>query len=316
MKENKHELQLIVLSILLALVMWALVTTSSNPSVTRIFRGQEILIKNKEKLEEKGYTIIGIDEITDINVEIEGSRDNIVGLKPNDIQASIDIGNVKEGIQSVPVKVDTPNGVNVEKTEPKEINVNVQKVIEKNLPINLVIDDSLKKERNIEVIDQSIKEVTVKGPVSQINNVDRAEVRIDREEYLDSKMHNININIVSKDGKPLGELEQSAKDIDISFLVSETKAIKVDLITSGEVADDYEITLKSVSPDEVIVKGTTKAMKDLTSIKTNPVDVSNIKFDKTGYISLNLPDGIEIHDEEDKVKYMIMVEKNDKTRRD
>ncbi len=316
MKENKHELQLIVLSILLALVMWALVTTSSNPSVTRIFRGQEILIKNKEKLEEKGYTIIGIDEITDINVEIEGSRDNIVGLKPNDIQASIDIGDVKEGIQSVPVKVDTPNGVNVEKTEPKEINVNVQKVIEKNLPINLVIDDSLKKERNIEVIDQSIKEVTVKGPVSQINNVDRAEVRIDREEYLDSKMHNININIVSKDGKPLGELEQSAKDIDISFLVSETKAIKVDLITSGEVADDYEITLKSVSPDEVIVKGTTKAMKDLTSIKTNPVDVSNIKFDKTGYISLNLPDGIEIHDEEDKVKYMIMVEKNDKTRRD
>lgn len=316
MKENKHELQLIVLSILLALVMWALVTTSSNPSVTRIFRGQEILIKNKEKLEEKGYTIIGIDEITDINVEIEGSRDNIVGLKPNDIQASIDIGDVKEGIQSVPVKVDTPNGVNVEKTEPKEVNVNVQKVIEKNLPINLVIDDSLKKERNIEVIDQSIKEVTVKGPVSQINNVDRAEVRIDREEYLDSKMHNININIVSKDGIPLGELEQSAKDIDISFLVSETKAIKVDLITSGEVADDYEITLKSVSPDEVIVKGTTKAMKDLTSIKTNPVDVSNIKFDKTGYISLNLPDGIEIHDEEDKVKYMIMVEKNDKTRRD
>lgn len=316
MKENKHELQLIVLSILLALVMWALVTTSSNPSVTRIFRGQEILIKNKEKLEEKGYTIIGIDEITDINVEIEGSRDNIVGLKPNDIQASIDIGDVKEGIQSVPVKVDTPNGVNVEKTEPKEINVNVQKVIEKNLPINLVIDDSLKKERNIEVIDQSIKEVTVKGPVSQINNVDRAEVRIDREEYLDSKMHNININIVSKDGIPLGELEQSAKDIDISFLVSETKAIKVDLITSGEVADDYEITLKSVSPDEVIVKGTTKAMKDLTSIKTNPVDVSNIKFDKTGYISLNLPDGIEIHDGEDKVKYMIMVEKNDKTRRD
>ncbi|MCI7238922.1 MAG: CdaR family protein [Anaerococcus sp.] len=316
MKENKHELQLIVLSILLALVMWALVTTSSNPSVTRIFRGQEILIKNKEKLEEKGYTIIGIDEITNINVEIEGSRDNIVGLKPNDIQASIDIGDVKEGIQSVPVKVDTPNGVNVEKTEPKEINVNVQKVIEKNLPINLVIDDSLKKERNIEVIDQSIKEVTVKGPVSQINNVDRAEVRIDREEYLDSKMHNININIVSKDGIPLGELEQSAKDIDISFLVSETKAIKVDLITSGEVADDYEITLKSVSPDEVIVKGTTKAMKDLTSIKTNPVDVSNIKFDKTGYISLNLPDGIEIHDEEDKVKYMIMVEKNDKTRRD
>lgn len=316
MKENKHELQLVALSILLALVMRAFVTTSSNPSVTRNFRGQEVLIKNKEKLEEKGYTIIGIDEIADINVEIEGSRDNILGLKPNDIQASIDIGDVKEGVQSVPVKVDTPNGVNIEKTEPKEINVNVQKVIEKKLPINLVIDDTLKKERNIEVIDQSIKEVTVKGPVSQINNVDRAEVHIDREEYLDSKMHNININILSKDGKPLGELEQSAKDINISLLVSETKSIKVDLITSGKVADDYEITLKSVSPDEVIVKGTTKAMKDLTSIKTNPVDVSNIKFDKTGYISLNLPDGIEIYDEEDKVKYRIMVDKNDKTRRD
>lgn len=109
--KKKNDVQLIVLSVILAIVMWAFVVTSTNPSVNRTFRNVPILVQNKDALEARGYTIIGLDEASNVNIRVEGTRDKIVGTKQNDIQASIDVKDVKEGIQSVGVKVDTPSGV-------------------------------------------------------------------------------------------------------------------------------------------------------------------------------------------------------------
>ena len=129
--KKRNDMQLIILSVLLAVVMWAFVVTSTNPSVNRTFRNVPILVQNNDKLENKGYTIIGIDEVNDVNIKLEGSRDKMVNLKESDVQASIDVMNVREGIQSVKVRVDTPSGVNLAGVDPAEININVQKILTK-----------------------------------------------------------------------------------------------------------------------------------------------------------------------------------------
>lgn len=72
-----------------------------------------------------------------------------------------------------------------------------------------MIKDSLKDGRSVEINEQSIKEVTVKGPVSAINQIDRVEVNIDEESYLDGKIHNLDIHILDKDGKEVTGIEKS-----------------------------------------------------------------------------------------------------------
>ena len=49
--KKKNDVQLIVLSVILAIVMWAFVVTSTNPSVNRTFRNVPILVQNKDALE-------------------------------------------------------------------------------------------------------------------------------------------------------------------------------------------------------------------------------------------------------------------------
>ena len=307
--KKRNDMQLIILSVLLAVVMWAFVVTSTNPSVNRTFRNVPILVQNNDKLENKGYTIIGIDEVNNVNIKLEGSRDKMVNLKESDVQASIDVLNVREGIQSVKVRVDTPSGVNLAGVDPAEININVQKIITKKFPVNLVIKDSLKDGKSVEVKEQSLKEITVKGPVSEVNKIDRVEVNINDPGYLDGKMHNIDIHILGKDGKEVVNVERSDTDVNVSFTVTETKRVKINLKTYGEVADGYEVKSTMVSPDDLVLKGNGQVLKTIDNVDTYPVNISNIKTDKEGDIRLNLPEGVSLYDGENPVNFKVVVGK-------
>lgn len=307
--KKRNDMQLIILSVLLAVVMWAFVVTSTNPSVNRTFRNVPILVQNNDKLENKGYTIIGIDEVNDVNIKLEGSRDKMVNLKESDVQASIDVMNVREGIQSVKVRVDTPSGVNLAGVDPAEININVQKILTKKFPVNLVIKDSLKDGKSVEVKEQSLKEITVKGPASEVNKIDRVEVNINDPEYLDGKMHNIDIHIMGKDGKEVVNVERSDTDLNVSFTVTETKRVKINLKTYGEVASGYEVKSTMVSPDDLVLKGNGQVLKTIDNVDTYPVNISNIKTDKEGDIRLNLPEGVSLYDGENPVNFKIVVGK-------
>lgn len=310
--KKKNDTQLIILSVLLAIVMWAFVITSTNPSVSRTFRNVPILVEHKDELEAKGYTIIGLDEVGNVNIRVEGSRSKIIGIKQHDIQASIDVLNVKEGIQSVDVKVDAPSGVNISIIDPNDININVQKIVEKTIPVNLVIKDSLKDGKSVEVNEQSLKEIKVRGPASEINKIDRVDAIIDDANYLDGKMHNLAIHVLDKAGKEVNNVDKSADDINVSFTVAETKSVKIRLNTYGEVADGYEIKNAMVSPSDCVLKGNGQVLKEIDEVTTFPVNVSNLKSNKTGEVRLNLAEGVTLYDGSNPVNYKIEVNKKDR----
>ena len=305
--KKRNDTQLIILSVLLAVVMWAFVVTSTNPSVNRTFRNVPILVQNKDTLEKKGYTIIGLEENTNVNIRVEGSRDKIVNLKENDIQASIDVADISEGIQSVSVKVDTPSGVSLSMIDPQDININVQKIVQKKLPVNLVIKDSLKDGKSVKVNEQSLKEITVKGPVSQINKIDRVDVNINDPAYLDGKIHNIDIHLLDKDGKEVTGVEMSDSDINVSFTVTETRRFKIKLQTYGEVDYGYEVKTYNISPSDLVLKGNGKVLDNIDHIETYPVNIANLKADKSGEVRLNLPEGVELYDGQNPINYKIEV---------
>lgn len=312
----KGDKQLIILSIIVAIFMWTYVTSSTNPSTNRTFRNVPIIIQNQDKLEDRGYTIVSKDDISSVNVKLTGSRNNILSLKQDDIQASINVSNAKEGIKSVDVKVDTPTGIYVDNVDPQKINLNIQRIIEKTMPVNIVINDKLKDGKIVELNEQTPKEIKIKGPESVINQVDRIEARIDDPEYLDGKIHNVNLKVLDKEG---GEVEGASldfKDVNLSFLVYETKKVKVDLMVRGDVAVGFMETLRAVSPDTIVIKGPGQVIRDIESIPTQTLIAGNIRSSKAGEVKLDLPEGVEVYDGDDTVSYKIEVQRIPKATRD
>lgn len=308
--------QLLILSIIVAIFMWAYVTTSTNPSTSRTFRNVPIIIQNQDKLEERGYTIVSKDDITSVNVRLTGSRDNIVNLKADDIQAAINVMDSRDGIKSVDVKIDTPSGISLESVDPSKVNLNIQRIIEKDMPVNVVIADKLKDGKIVEVNEQNPEVIKIKGPESAINQVDRIEAHIDDEEYLDGKIHNVNLQVLDKNGKVVEGVDLDHKDVNLSFLVYETKTVKIDLKVRGEVANGYVETLRAVSPDTVIIKGPGQLIRDIEEISTQTIIAGYIRSSKSGEVKLDLPEGVKVYDGDDSVNYKIEVQKIPNTNRD
>lgn len=313
---NKNDNKLKILSVLVAIFMWTFVTNSTNPNVNKVFRGIPVVIKNQDDLEKSGYTIIGdLDNFT-TTVKLKGSREKLLDLKTDNIFAFVDIADLTEGVHTLGVKVDTPAGVSVEEIDPNQVNLNIQKVLEKKLPVNYVISDQIKDGRIVELNEIKPKEITVKGPASSINKVDRAEIRIDDANLLDGKVHNISINVLDRSGKTIKNISVSDDDANISFRVFETKRVPVELDVIGSVNPSYDITSATVAPDSVVLKGPESIIKDIESVHTEPISLNNLRSNSSGEVKLKLGESVEVYDGDNIVSYKIELQRKHSTKSD
>lgn len=313
---NKNDNKLKILSVLVAIFMWTFVTNSTNPNVNKVFRGIPVVIRNQDDLEKSGYTIIGdVDNFT-TTVKLKGSREKLLDLKTDNIFASVDIADLTEGVHTLGVKVETPTGVSVEEIDPNQVNLNIQKVLEKKLPVNYVISDQIKDGRIVELNEIKPKEITVKGPASSINKVDRAEIRIDDANLLDGKVHNISINVLDRSGKAIENLNVSDDDANISFRVFETKRVPVEIDAIGSIKSSYEIISATVAPDSVVLKGPESIIKEIESVHTQPINFNNLRSNSNGEVKLKIPESVEVYDGDDVVNYKIEIQKKPDSKND
>lgn len=309
---NKSDAKLKALSVLVAIFMWTFVVNSTDPTTSKTFRNIPVVIKNQDDLEKSGYTIVGKEESYQTSVKLKGSREKLVSLKPANIYASVDISDLKTGVQSLDIEVDTPSGISVDEVDPGQINLNIQEVVEKALPVNLVISDNIKDGKIVEVNELTPEKITVKGPASLINKVDRAELKVDDPNLLDGNIHSLPVKILDKEGKVISDLNISHDDVNVSFLVYETKQVNVVMKTDGNIDKDYEEVSREVSPDSIIIKGPESVLKDIEAIYTLPVDINNQRTSKNGEVKLDLPESVKVYNGEDLVNYKINIEKKSK----
>lgn len=307
MKNNDNKLK--ILSVIVAIFMWTYVINSTNPTVNKVFRSIPVVIKNQEKLEESGYIIVGGDQNFTTTIKLKGTREKIIGLKAENIYASVDISHLREGIQSLAINVDTPSGVSVENSDPNQINLNIQKLITKKLPVNLIYSDNIKDGRIVEVNELKPKEITVKGPASLVNKVDRCEVRVDDLNLLDGKVHNLNLQVVDRSGKVIEDVKRSDDDVNISFRVYETKKVNIKLNTFGVVNSLYEEVSRSINPESIVIKAPESVIKETDEILTKPININGLRYNATGEVELDLPESVEIYNGENKINYKIEMRK-------
>lgn len=306
--KNNNDTRLKVLSVIVAIVMWTFVVNSTNPSVNKTFR-VPVVMKNQEDLEKNNLTIIGGEESYSTNVKLKGSREKIVALRPENVFASIDISEAREGVQSLAINVETPSGVSVEDADPGQINLNIQKLIDKTLPVNVVVSDTLKDSRIVEVNELSPATITVKGPASLVNTVDRVEVKIDDKNLIDGKVHNVNVSVLDRSGKPVEGLRLSHNDVNLSFIVYLTKSVPVTLNAVGTINSEYEEVSRTLTPDSVILKGPESIISEITEITTKPVNINNLRSTAAGEVKFNLPEAVEVYNGENSATYKIEVKK-------
>ncbi|MDD7306427.1 MAG: CdaR family protein [Peptoniphilaceae bacterium] len=310
--DDKKDKQLVIMSIIVAIFMWAFVQSTTNPSLTKTIRNVPLSIRNLENIQNKGYELVGKDQVEFVNVKVEASRSDMLSLDSEDLVASVDLQSPSEGIRSLNVDVDTPTGVKVIDIDPKKVNLKIEKVIEKKITPKFDITAKLKEGRIIEVNEMYPDEITVKGIRSSVEKISQIKATVDKEDYLNGKIHNIDLIALDKDGNKVDDISLSANQISLSFKVSETKEVPIKLMVKGDIDDEYEIKSAKIVPDKIILKADKAVLSKISQIETQTLDISKVKSNIDGKLDLVIPDNVEIYDGEKRVTYNITLKKKDK----
>ena len=307
---NKNDRKLIALSVLVAVIMWAFVMTSTNPSLSKTVRGVPLTIKNQEVMQKEGYALVGKDEISSVNVKVEGSRSDLASLSSDDLVASVDVGVPTDGIKTLNIKVDGPSGIKVESTNPSNVNFKIEKIVKKDLPVEIKIPDKLKESKIINVSEQSTKKITVSGLRKNIDKVDKIILNIGKDEYLDGKIHDIEARPIDKSGKTVANVDLSQNDVSISFDVLQSKEVEIELDYEESLPKNMEVIEKKYSPKKVVIKGEKSIIDKIDKIKTEKIDLTNLKnneFEKS--LELVVPEAVEINDGDNFINVYIKIGK-------
>ncbi len=308
---NKKDRKLMVLSVLVAVIMWSFVMTSTNPSLSKTVRGVPLTIKNQEEMQKDGYALVSKDELTNVNVKVEGSRSDLAYLSAEDLVASVDLGIPKEGIKTLIIKVEAPSGIKVDSVSPSNVNIKIEKIVKKDLPVDVKISDRLKDSKIIKVSEQSPENITVSGLRNDIDKLDKLMLKIDDEEYLDGKIHDVAVKPVDKNGKIIENLELSQKYVSISFDVLQSKEVNVE-VNYDDIPKNMKIEESKISPVKVIIKGEKNILDKIDSIKTKKIDLSNLKDNEFEQkVELEVPEDVELNNPDFFVDVYVKLGKKD-----
>lgn len=231
------------------------------------------------------------------------STDIFRRLRPTDFEAYVDLKQAGAGDQEVSVSVTSKNPeVRVSRVSPSEIRLSIEPIRETVLPLILKIDGIPAK--NFEVVETraSHPSIRVKAAESLLRKSLFAEAWVKLEGKEEKSFEReAKIVIVDESRDEVSNViignERVVVFTRIEAVMAE-KELPVHVSLDGKVPEGS--LKKAVSnPEAVTIAGPQYLLDQITTIETEPFDLSKVSSSGTFPIRLNIPEGISIKEPSD-----------------
>ena len=284
---RKENLLARVICLLVACGLWVYVMTDQNPIVERNVevRLQQLNLPNN-------MMVFNVPD--KVMVKIRGTRTKVSDNLENKITASLNLKNVTEGQQSLPVKVSFAAGDVVQVT-PNEVSVYVDTVSEKKVPVITRIVGAVSSDMTIGHSIITPAQVTLRGATHRMNKVNKVVAPIDVTDHQGDFQTESELVAVSDDGYDIPNMKIIPERVMVqATMVSQMLSvdIPVQLVVSGELPKDVTVTKTEILPEKVRITAPPSLLKDLKAINTKPVDVSKLTGSTVVAAELDLPEKV------------------------
>ncbi len=168
-----------ILALLLAIGVWFYVGLQ-NPNSTLSFKNIPLRYSSSGvDTNEAGLTVISNKNIL-VEVVATGKRNVLTSFSSSEIRAYVDVSDITEpGTYTRQVLISMPvGGITVDKISPITVNLKLDKIVSKSVPVVLVIEGE-NKYTTREIMP---KEVTITGPASDLENIVEAKAIVAGDE--------------------------------------------------------------------------------------------------------------------------------------
>lgn len=298
---KKYDIITKALSLLAALVLWMYVMGVENPARTLEYSGIHVQLVGVEKLlNAYNLSIIDGDNST-VTMKITDKSDQMAKLVSTQIKASADLTKyiTAPGKYSIPYDVVLPvSTMKIEKKYPSTIEIVVDKIVTKFVPVEVNLNGSPSQGFIYEEPVASLNYVTIQGPEKEVNQIVSARVPVSADKLTESLKSNYEYTLVNSSGDEVRSENISRKISMITVTLSVLKIKEVPLEVSLQASDTVDSSLAKVtiSPEKVQICGSAKKVDAISSINLGNIDLAESKDGASLDFFIKTPQGIKLID--------------------
>lgn len=300
MKRNK------IISLLLAAVisvsLWVYVVTTVTPEDSQWIRNIPVTFANEDGLfSDRNLTLTQGRNAT-VDLKVYGKRQDLLKLSNSNITITADLADVLgPGEWQLRYKVEMPetvsdNDISIESRSTYEIDVQVDLLSVKEIPVQAVFQGSVADGYVQDPIELEYDTLEISGPQDQVSQVDHAQVVLERTNLSKTESDSLTYTLVDADGNEIAsdEIHCSVDKIGVMMTVSLVKELPltVQFIDGGGATEEHVVS--SIEPSTITVKGSAEDLEGMNSLNVGNIDLSTVPTNKayTGTFNIVLPDNL------------------------
>ena len=220
-----------------------------------------------------------------------------IRLDSSSFRATVDLStiNPSEVRVNVAVRVEAIDPrIQILDYEPSRINIQVDEVIRREVPIEVDTGD-IPPGLDVREAQLSLGSATVVGPSSVVKRAARAVARVRIDPSGIDVDRDVDLIVLDELGEPLSQVDVEPLKVRVTIAVftdRKTRSLAVNPIYTGTPAAGFEVAAVTVEPVIVGVEGDADQLAALTRLDTQPISISGISSDLDRTVALSLPAGI------------------------
>ena len=287
----------LLLALILAFVVWVSAVVNADPNEEGVFEPVTINVIGQDP----GLLLVG-DFRNDVSLTLRAPKSiwATINTNPDLVSAWIDLSGLGTGEHTVNVQLQADiSPIRILDVDPEEVNVTLEPLLSKELPIELVIEGEPPlgyRQGEAEVEPQN---AAVTGAESVVTQVAEVIARIDLTGAIDTIERDVELVAVDGNRNVIHDVTVTPRVVHITqpvSLLGGFKNVVVKVVTTGKVQEGYRLTNISVSPLTVtLFAENPQLIEDIPGfVETLPVDLTGLQDYYETVVSLNLPEGVRV----------------------
>ena len=292
-------LSTLILAFILALVVWVSAETAEDPNQQDRFpspvplevRGQDPSLQIMQST---------IPDSVEVRINAPRSVWDYLLRNPSKLNAWIDLTGLGPGEYTVPVHAEAQiSRVHIVEVTPSDVDVTLEPLISKTYTVTVNVDGEPALGYRTGQLQVDPHQVVVSGPQSAVSQVTDVIATVDISGLTQTFDSMVGIRAVDARGITVKGVEVTPTTIRVTQpveLLGGYRNVIVKVITTGQLADGYKLTNIAITPPTVVVFSSDPTLVEKLPgyVETEPLDLTGVEDDFETPLSLNLPEGISV----------------------
>lgn len=306
-----------ILSVLLAALLWLVITNVDDPVVSKPFSNVSVKILNEEVIDTPNQ-VYEIIEGETIDFRVAARRSIIDNLTVADFNVVADFAHLSN-VNSVVIDI-TPkrNKSEIVVTDGKyqSMIISLEELSEEDFKVNVVQKGEVTDGYYVGEKTASPNIIRVSGPKRRIEKIKEVVVEVDVTGASQSASKILKPKVLDEEGKEIDatRLEFSDEYIEVNLGLFPTKEVDFKVNVTGEPAEGYIVTNVGYEPKKITIAGKENVIKNISYLQVDE-DISGETKDIEKDINLQehlkdkLPEGVVVVGEDLNASVKITIEK-------